>query len=235
MKARDVMTRDVIAVCPDTSVRDIATLMVEKHISGVPVLTDNGKLIGMVSQSDLLHRAEVGTERKHKWWFRIFADSRALAREYAKTHGLKAHDIMSRYVVSVRDDAELRDVADILDKRRIKRVPVVREDRMVGIITRGDLVRVLSQVQVSTAANRIGNAALHKKLYDRIQSQAWINDNYISLAVDDGVVEIGGFVETADQHAALRVLIEETAGVNRVDDKVSVGLPLRTARELPKI
>jgi len=235
MKARDVMTRDVIAVCPDTSVRDIATLMVEKHISGVPVLTDNGKLIGMVSQSDLLHRAEVGTERKHKWWFRIFADCSALAREYTKAHGLKAHDIMSRYVVSVRDDAELRDVADILDKRRIKRVPVVREDRMVGIITRGDLVRVLSQVQVSTAANRIGNAALHKKLYDRIQSQAWINDNYISLAVDDGVVEIGGFVETADQHAALRVLIEETAGVNRVDDKVSVGLPLRTAGELPKI
>ena len=132
MKARDIMTRDVIAVRPDTSVRDIATLMVEKHISGVPVLTDNGKLIGMVSQSDLLHRAEVGTERKHKWWFRIFADSRALAREYAKTHGLKAHDIMSRYVVSVRDDAELRDVADILDKRRIKRVPVIQEDRVVG-------------------------------------------------------------------------------------------------------
>jgi CBS domain-containing protein len=227
MKARDIMVQDVIAVSPDTLVRDIALLMVEKHISGVPVLTDNGKLIGMVSQSDLLHRAEVGTERKHKWWFRIFADSSALAREYAKAHGLKAHDIMSRYVVSVRDDAELRDVADILDKRRIKRVPVVREDRMVGIITRGDLVRALSQVQVTAAAKRIGNAALHKKLYERIQSQPWINDNYISLAVNDGVVELGGFVETADQHAALCVLIEETEGVNRVDDKISVGLPLR--------
>jgi CBS domain-containing protein len=228
MKARDIMVREVIAVRPDTLVRDIATLMVEKHVGGVPVLTEKGKLIGIVSQSDLLHRAELGTERKHKWWFRIFADSGALAREYAKAHGLKAHDIMTRYVVSVRDDAELRDVADILDNRRIKRVPVVREDRMVGIITRGDLVRVLSQVQVSTATKRIGNAALHKTLYDRIQSQPWINDNYISLAVDNGVVELGGFVETADQHAALRVLIEQTEGVNHVNDKISVGFPLQT-------
>jgi CBS domain-containing protein len=227
MKAQEIMTRDVITVRSDTLVRDIAALMVEKHISGVPVLTDNGKLIGMVSQSDLLHRAEVGTERKHKWWFRVFADSSALAREYAKAHGLKAHDIMSRYVVSVRDDAELRDVADILDKRRIKRVPVVQEDRLVGIITRGDLVRALSQVQVSKAVNTIDNAALHKTLHDRIRCQSWISDNYISLTVNDGVVELSGFVETADQHSALRVLVEETEGVSRVDDKISVGFPFR--------
>ena len=227
MKAQEIMTRDVITVRSDTLVRDIAALMVEKHISGVPVLTDNGKLIGMVSQSDLLHRAEVGTERKHKWWFRVFADSGALAREYAKAHGLKAHDIMSRYVVSVRDDAELRDVADILDKRRIKRVPVVQEDRLVGIITRGDLVRALSQVQVSKAVKTIDNAALHKTLHDRIRCQSWISDNYISLTVNDGVVELSGFVETAEQQSALRVLVEETEGVSRVDDKISVGFPFR--------
>jgi CBS domain-containing protein len=136
MKAREIMTWQVITVRPDTSVRDIAALMVEKHISGVPVVTDSGKLIGIVSQSDLLHRQEVGTERKHKWWFRIFGDASAAAREYVKAHGLTAHDIMSRYVVSVRDDAELREVADILDKSRIRRVPVVEGDRLVGIISR---------------------------------------------------------------------------------------------------
>ena len=231
MKARDIMVRDVITVHPDTLVRDIASLMVEKHISGVPVLSDNRKLVGMVSQSDLLHRAEVGTDRKHKWWFRILVDSRALAREYVKTHGLKAHDIMCRYVVSVREDAELRDVADILDRRRIKRVPVVQEDRVVGIITRGDLVRALSQVQISKVAKRIGNAALHKKLYDRIRSQPWINDNCVNLTVSDGIVEVGGFVETTDQRVALRILIQETEGVNRVDDKMSVGLSLRKTVE----
>ena len=212
MKARDIMTRDVTTVSPDTSVRDVVALMMEKHVSGVPVLTDNGKIIGMISQSDLLHRAEVGTERRHKWWFRTFADFDALAREYAKAHGLKAHDIMSRYVVSVHDDAELRDVADILDSHRIKRVPVVQEGCLVGIITRGDLVRALSQVQISKAAKKIDNAALHKTLHDRIRTQSWINDSYINLTVNDGVVELWGFVDAADQHSALHALVEETDG-----------------------
>jgi CBS domain-containing protein len=227
MKAQDIMTRDLTTVSPNTSVRDIAAVMVEKHISGVPVLTDNGQIIGMVSQSDLLHRAELGTERKHKWWFRTLVDSNALAQEYAKAHGRKAHDIMSRYVVSVRDDAELRDVADILDNYRIKRVPVVQEGRLVGIITRGDLVRALSQVQISKAVKKIDNAALHKTLHDRIRTQSWINESYISLTVNDGVVELWGFVDTIDQHSALRALVEETDGVSRVEDKLSVGVPFR--------
>ena len=223
MNARDIMTRDVTTVRPDTSVRDIAALMVEKHISGVPVLSDDGKVVGIVSQSDLLHRAEIGTERKHKWWFRIFADSSDLAREYAKAHGLKARDVMSRYVVSVRDDAELRDVADILDARRLKRVPVMQKGRLAGIITRGDLVRALSHAQISKAAKRIDNAALHKTLHDRVRSQAWINDSYINLTVNDGVVELWGHVDTTDQRTALRALVEETDGVSRVEDKLSVG------------
>jgi CBS domain-containing protein len=227
MQAQDIMTRDVTTVSPDTSVRDIAALMVEKHISGVPVRTDDGKIIGMVSQSDLLHRAEIGTERKHKWWFRTLADSNALAQEFAKAHGRKAHDIMSRYVVSVRDDAELRDVADILDSHGIKRVPVMQEGRLVGIITRGDLVRALSQVQISKAAKKIDNAALHKALHDRIRAQSWINDSYINLTVNDGVVELWGFVVTIDQHRALLALVEETEGVSRVEDKLSLGGPLR--------
>ena len=227
MKAKDIMTRDVATVRSDTSVRDIAALMMEKHISGVPVLSDDGTIIGIVSQSDLLHRAEVGTERKHKWWFRLFADSDAAAREYAKAHGLRARDIMSRYVISVHQDAELRDVADILDSHRIKRVPVLDEGRLVGIISRGDLVRALSQVQVAKVATRIENAALHKALSDRIKSQSWINDSYINVAVNDGVVELWGFVVSADQHSALRALVEETEGVRRVDDKLSVAGPLR--------
>jgi CBS domain-containing protein len=227
MQANEIMTRDVISVRPHTSVREIAALMAEKRISGVPVLTDDGKIVGILSESDLLHRAEMGTERKRKWWFRHFGDPNALAQDYAKAHGLKAHDVMSRYVVSVRDDAELRDVADILDQHRIKRVPVVQEGRLVGIITRGDLVRALSQVQITKAAKNVDNAALHKALHDRIRSQSWINDSYINLTVNDGVVELWGFVVSTDQRNALRALVEETDGVNRVEDKLSVAGPLR--------
>jgi len=230
MKARDIMTRDVVTVTPDTPVRDIAALLAEKHISGVPVLTHNGKLIGMVSETDLLHRAEVGTEpeRKRKWWL----DFNALAREYAKAYGLRAQVVMSRCVVAVHDDAELRDVADVLDRHRFKRVPVVQEGRLVGIITRGDLVRALSQAQVVEGAKRPSDASLLKTLRDRIRIQPWINESYVNVSVNEGVVELGGFVETADQHSALIALVEGTEGVRGIDDRVVVGAPFKSKRRL---
>ena len=227
MKAQDIMTREVATVRQETSVREIAGLMMEKNISGVPVVSDDGAIVGIVSEGDLLHRAEVGTERKHKWWFQFFANSDAAAREYAKAHGLSARDVMSRYVISVRDDADLRDVADILDSRRIKRVPVLHNGRLVGIISRRDLVRALTQVQASSAPVKLDNAALHKTLGDRIKGQSWFNDAYINVAVNDGVVELWGLVVSADQHRALRTLVEETPGVRRVEDRLTVAGPLR--------
>jgi CBS domain-containing protein len=201
--------------------------MMEKNISGVPVVTDDGVIVGIVSEGDLLHRAEVGTERKHKWWFQLFADSDAAAREYAKAHGLSARDVMSRYVISVGDDADLRDVADILDSHRIRRVPVLHDGRLVGIISRRDLVRALTQVQASSAPLKLDNAALHKTLRDRFKSQSWFNDTYINVAVNDGVVELWGLVVSADQHRALRTLVEETPGVRRVEDRLAMAGPLR--------
>lgn len=227
MKANEIMSRNVATVTPETPISEIAALMVEKHVSGVPVVGDNGNLLGMVSQSDLLHRAEVGTERKHKWWFRVFANSNALAREFVKTHGHRAHDIMTRHIVSVREDAELRDVADILDKHRIKRVPVVADGKLVGIITRGDLVRALSLVQIAKADKKVDNASLHKALQERMQKQPWINKTYVNLTANDGVVELWGFVDSAEQHRALRLLVEETDGVKKVEDKLKVGVPYR--------
>jgi CBS domain-containing protein len=227
MKAQDIMTREVATVRPETSVREIAALMMEKNISGVPVVGDNGGLVGIVSEGDLLHRAEVGTERKHKWWFRFFADSNAAARDYTKAHGLTAHDVMSRYVITVRDDADLRDVADILDSHHIKRVPVVQDGRLVGIISRRDLVRALTQVEALSPPAKVDNAALHNVLRERFKSQSWLNDAYIYTAVNDGVVELWGLVVSDDQHRALRTLVEETPGVGRVEDRLTVAGPLR--------
>jgi CBS domain-containing protein len=198
VKAQDIMTRDVVTVGPDTSIPEIATILVKKHISGVPVLTDRGEIIGMVSQSDLLHRVEIGTEgeTRRMSWFRNLADANALAREYAKAHGLKARDVMSRYVISVHGDTALTDVADILDRHGIKRVPVVQAGRLVGIITRGDLIRALSQASTSKSVKRVDNAVLHKLLHDRIRAQPWINESYIGITVNDGIVELWGFVDT---------------------------------------
>jgi CBS domain-containing protein len=134
---------------------------------------------------------------------------------------------MSRYVISVHDDSDLRDVADILDNHRIKRVPVLQDGRLVGIISRRDLVRALTQAQASSAPTNLDNAALHKTLRDRFKSQSWLNDAYINVAVNDGVVELWGLVVSADQHRALRTLVEETPGVRRVEDRLTVAGPLR--------
>jgi CBS domain-containing protein len=227
MKAHEVMTRNVITVRPDTPVQEIAALMVDNHISGVPVVTQDERIVGIVSESDLLHRAEVGTERRRKWWFRVFGDSRQLAQDFAKAHGRQAHEVMTRYVVSVSEDAELRDVADILDNRRIKRVPVVDGHRVVGIISRGDLVRALSRAPAPAPAPKLDNATLHKSLHSRISATSWISPGYFNVTVNEGVVNVWGFVESEEQRRGLRALIEETEGVVRVEDNLSIGIPFQ--------
>src|SRR5690349_24439727 len=123
MLAREIMTRDVTTVSPSARVREAAKLMVDRRLSGLPVVTSDGRLVGMLTASDLLHRVEIGTERPSSWFTNFFANPDEMARQYAKAHGLKAHEVMSRHVISVRDDASLSEVADILDRSRMKRVP----------------------------------------------------------------------------------------------------------------
>ena len=225
MKVRNFMTRDVITVASDTAVHAIAALMVEKRISGVPVLDDDGRVIGIVGQGDLLHRAEVGTERRHKWWLRVFGDPNVMAREFSKAHGLTARDVISRNVISVSPDAELREVADRLDRHKLKRLPVLEDGRLAGIITRGDLVRALAEAKPAKSARILDNGAVYKAINDSIQSHGWLNSNLLNVGVDGGVVQLSGFVQSTDQRDALRVLVEETDGVVRVDDQLKVGVP----------
>jgi len=146
MRAADVMTTDVITVDPETTVQALATLLAERGISGAPVIDASGRLVGIISEGDLLHRAEIGTARRHRerrrsWWLDHFASD--LARDYIKSHGRTVKDIMTRDVVTVTEDADLGDVAALLEAKRIKRVPVMREGKIVGIISRANIVRAL--------------------------------------------------------------------------------------------
>ncbi len=229
MKAHEIMTRDVVAVHPETPIHSVAAQMTEKRISGVPVVNQNGKLVGIVSESDLMHRTELGTERKRKWWLSIFGDPNEIAREFAKTHGLKAQDVMSRPVVSVGEDADLKDVANTLDSQRIKRLPVVRDGKLVGIITRSDLVRALARVETTPTTAVVDDATIYANLTQRMRSQDWLETLYLNATVTDGVVELRGFINSSDQRRALRVLIEETPGVRGINDQLVLGLPASTA------
>ena len=148
MRAMDVMTSNVITVDPDTSVQALATLLAERGISGVPVVASNNRLVGIVTEGDLLHRAETGTERRtqrrrSRWLDTLGADQEA-ARDYVKAHGRTVREIMTREVLSVSDTTELADIATLLETKRIKRVPVLRDGKLVGIVSRANLVHALT-------------------------------------------------------------------------------------------
>lgn len=220
MLAKDIMTRNVVTAKTGTRVRDIAKLMTDNRISALPVVTEDGALAGLVSEGDLLHRKETGTERKRAWWMDMFADSDQRAREFVKAHGLSVEDVMTRVVVSVPENASAAEVADILDAHRIRRVPVVTDGKVVGIISRGDLVRVLAQTKSTDADERIDNGALHKRVYDALHAQPWMNTLYMNYTVSDGVVQLVGFVDTTEQKRAIEVVVSEVSGVKRVDDQL---------------
>lgn len=226
MKVQDVMTKDVVSVRPDAPIREVAALMAEKRISGLPVMTGENILVGVVSQSDLLHRAELGTDRRRKWWLGFFADDRRLAREFAQAHGQTVRDVMSRYVITVDEEMELAEAAELLDSHRIKRLPVMRDGKLVGMLTRSDLVRALASARQDDTARSRDDTAIQKQLYERMRSERWLRDSLVSATVQGGVVTLSGFVEAAEQRTALNVLAQEVVGVGHVDDRLTVGLPM---------
>jgi CBS domain-containing protein len=222
MQASDVMTKDVVTGGPETTVGDIAALLVTHRIGAVPVVSGDGKLIGIVSQTDLVHRSETGTEKRRKWWLEAFADPDAKAREYVRSHGHKAQDVMTRMVISVSESASLAEVADALDTHRIRQVPVVTDGRLAGMISRADLVRALAEVSIAAPAARPDSGALQKAIWDQIKAQSWLQTSYVNLAVKDGVVELWGAVDSDDQRRALRILVEGVPGVKRVEGDVGL-------------
>ncbi len=223
MLADAIMTRDVASVRVDTPVLQVAELMAQKRISGVPVVNDAGDLIGMVSETDLLHRAEIGTEKKRKWWIALFIDSDMRARDFIKVHGLTAGDIMSRLIVSVPHDAPMMQVADILEANNLKRVTVVRDGKLAGIITRGDIVRAFVDAAAMKDTPQREPAALQRAIGERLAAQSWLNPDYVAVLVTDAVVEIRGIVGSQDQFKALDILVREVAGSRAVDNQVVVG------------
>ena len=222
MKAHEAMTKDVIRVGLDTTVGEIAALLVQHRISAVPVVADEIHVVGIVSQTDLGHRSETGTEKRRKWWLEAFADPDSKAREFIKSHGLRAKEIMSRFVVSVSPQASLAEVAEILDTHRIRQVPVMEGGKLVGMISRADLVRKLAEVKSGAPAVRPDNGALQKAIWDQVKAQRWLQSAYVNLSVKDGVVELWGAVDSSEQRRALKILVEGVAGVRKVEDHLGV-------------
>ncbi|HEY8268847.1 MAG TPA: CBS domain-containing protein [Xanthobacteraceae bacterium] len=209
------MTPGVITVQPETSVRDIAKMLVEHNISGVPVVENGGKLVGIVSEGDLMRRPESDTEQHRSWWLKLLLTHDQKVAEYIKTHGQHAADVMSRPVITVTEDATLEKVADTLQKHRVKRAPVVRGGKMIGIVARADLLHGLIARQAGHTPSVDDNKI--KAELERELKSAEVDTRFVNMIVSGGVVHIWGMVASADDREAVRVAAENVAGVKTVN------------------
>jgi CBS domain-containing protein len=218
MRACDVMTTDVVTVGPEASVAEVARLLVEHRISAVPVVDGTGRLAGIVSEGDLLGRVETPTGRRD-WWLDLVADPAALARDYVKTHGRRAADVMSHPVVTVEAEAPLGEIARLLERRAIKRVPVVRDGRVIGIVSRADLIRGLAVRPVEPLPATVADdGAIRERVLAILRTQPWWVGTYRSIVVTDGVVHLWGLVRSVAERDAMRVAAESVPGVRGVED-----------------
>ena len=225
MKARDIMSTKVVTVSPDTKVRDVAALMIEKNISGVPVLNDSGSLVGIISEGDLLRRPEIGTEKHHRRWLMFFTNVEEQAREYTKTHALHASDVMTRQPVHAAEDTPLSEVVGLMEKHNVKRIPVLTNGKLVGVVSRRDLLRALAWQAEPMPPPPESDATIRAIMNDVLKNEDWAMSAVVNVIVSDGVVHLWGVIDTDEQRQALRVAAENISGVTAVEDHLTFSLP----------
>lgn len=217
MKARDVMVSPVITVKQNSSVREIAKTLLEKRISAVPVVDDGGKLVGMISEGDLMHRSEAGTERQRSWWLRLMAGDDVLAADYIKAHGRKVADVMTRNVITATPDTPLYEIAILLEMNSIKRVPIVKDGQLVGIVSRANLVQAVASVPKGLEIP-LADSTIRDKLLTHLKAQPWAHTKLLNVTANDGVVNLWGIISSETERRAIRVAAETTPGVRAVND-----------------
>lgn len=218
MKASDIMTLNVISVTPNTPVLHAVRLMLQKNISGLPVITANGDLVGIVTEGDFLRRSETGTQRRRSRWIEFLLGPGKLAEEYVRTSGRKVHEVMTPVVHTVTEDASIEEVVRLMERHHIKRVPVLRGTRVVGIITRANLMRALVKSALQQEPISADDRAIRDRLLADLKQQPWAPLALIDISVKDGVVTISGTVTDDRQREALRVAAENVPGVKQVVD-----------------
>ena len=218
MKARDVMVSPVITVSSNASVKEAAKIFLDRHISAIPVVDEKGKLVGIVSEGDLLHRVEAGTERQRPWWLCWFLGADALAAEYTKAHARKVADVMTREVVTASPETPLHEVASLLEKNLIKRVPVVENGQLVGLVSRANLIQAVASAGKGLEIP-LSDAATRDKLMAHLKAQRGLT-GLLNVTVNDGVVDLWGITRSDAESKAIRVAAETAAGVRAVNDNL---------------
>jgi CBS domain-containing protein len=221
MRAADVMTTNVISVGSDASILKAVQLMLQHKISGLPVVDANGTLVGMVTEGDLLRRAETGTARRRPRWLEFIIGPGRLADEYVRSHGRKVEDVMTVTPVTVKEDTPLAEIVRLMERRGIKRVPVMRDNRIVGIITRVNLVRALaSMAHEGKPDSPADDGALRDHILALLKRETWAPIASIDVTVHNGTVDLWGTILDERERKALLVAVENVPGVKAVNDHV---------------
>src|SRR5215468_8045561 len=208
MRAVDVMVRGVVTVRPDTDVVDAVKLLAEHDVSALPVLDKDGNLIGMLSEADLIHRAEIGTEKHRPWWLEAVTGATTLAEEFAKSHGKKVGEVMTTGVISVTEETPLSEIAALFERKRIKRVPVVKGGKLVGIVSRSNLIQALASGTGRVDQHEETDRQIRLDLLSRLREQRWTGFGSRNITVSDGVVHLWGLVGSEAERKALLALAE---------------------------
>lgn len=218
MKVRDIMTSPVISVAPDSAVLEAVRIMLLRHISGLPVIKKDGSLVGIVTEGDFLRRTETGTQRRRPRWLEYLVGPGRLADEYTRSHGRKVHEIMTAGALTVTEDTPLDEVVRLMEKRRIKRLPVVRGSEVVGIVSRANLVHALAGLAREVKPTAASDQAIRDRIVAELAGQTWAPTALINVIVRDGVVELWGAITDERERAAIMVAAENASGVKGVND-----------------
>jgi CBS domain-containing protein len=217
MKAREIMTMEVVSVSPDASIMEAVRLMLQNRISGLPVVDRQGMLVGVVTEGDFLRRAETGTQRKRARWIEFFMGPAQSADDYVRTHGRKVADVMTSTPIAITEDTRLDDVVSLMEQRSVKRLPVVQQGRVVGIVSRANLLHALASVVGELPASATTDVTIREQIMSEFSNKAWSPRDF-NVMVRDGVVELWGDILDERERQAAKVAVENVAGVKAVKD-----------------
>lgn len=220
MQVRDVMTSPVISIGAGAQINDAIKLMLQSHLSGLPVIDSNGRLVGILSEGDLLRRVELGTERHRPRWIETFLIPGRSATDYVHTHGRVVDEIMTRELVTAEETTPLEDAVSLMEHKSIKRLPILRAGALVGIVTRADLLRALLRAPDKRTSARLDDRGIQAAIETALKTQDWMPGLSITIKVDDGVVELSGIILDDRYREAIRVCAENTPGVKAVRDRL---------------
>jgi CBS domain-containing protein len=217
MRAHQIMTRNVITVLPETPIVEAARRLLENHVSGLPVVDFSGKLIGMVSEGDFLRRAEIGTQRKRPRWLQYFLSPNDVASDFVHERGRKVEDVMTRDPVTADEDTPLDEMVRLMENNHIKRLPVMRGDTLVGLVTRANLLQAVASVARDIPDPTADDDHIRDRIIRTLEATDW-RPTGLRVTVRNGVVHLHGIIINENARRATIVAAENTAGVKEVHD-----------------